>query len=222
MIGIYKQCKHAALSIALAGGMMGFAGIAQAQESHSQESHSQESHPQIRSAQRELKNDGFYNGTVDGVNGPMTQRAIRQYQRSNNLQANGRLDRQTCNKLGMTGNMGEANRSADENNGAMNNKGQNRWNNDHRAMNENNGNQYSHDRYMNQSRSSSTVEAAQRQLKQKGLYHGAVDGVNGAMTQAAVRRYQQHNNLRVNGELDNQTLNNLGVSTNGSASRSQQ
>jgi peptidoglycan hydrolase-like protein with peptidoglycan-binding domain len=54
----------------------------------------------IRRAQHELKSEGYYNGPVDGVDGPMTRAAIRNYQSANKLAVNGRLDNQTRSNLG--------------------------------------------------------------------------------------------------------------------------
>lgn len=50
----------------------------------------------------------------------MTQAAIRHYQRANNLTVNGRLDNQTCNKLGIA--------STWNNNNGMTNNGNNNYN----------------------------------------------------------------------------------------------
>lgn len=56
---------------------------------------------QIRRAQEALKAEGHDPGPIDGVMGPKTQEALRQFQRQENLQETGRLDRQTAEKLGL-------------------------------------------------------------------------------------------------------------------------
>lgn len=71
------------------------------------------------------------------------------------------------------------------------------------------------------SRASASVRSAQQQLKNAGYYTGAVDGVDGPMTRAAIRKYQRENNLAVNGRLDRETRNTLGAGTSGEASRSE-
>ena len=179
MIGIYKYWKNLALAVALAGGMAGMAGIAQAQSY---------SHSTVRNAQEQLKNDGYYSGTVDGVEGPMTHAAIRKYQGDNNLTVNGRLDRETRAKLGLQTNTGEANRAENNNNNMP-------------ANSSNTGNY-----------STSTITAAQRALHQKGFYKGAINGDMTSETQAAIREYQKNSNLNVTGQLNQDTLNSLGVS----------
>jgi peptidoglycan hydrolase-like protein with peptidoglycan-binding domain len=68
--------------------------------------------------------------------------------------------------------------------------------------------------------SRSMVRSAQQQLKSSGYYTGAIDGMNGPMTRAAIRKYQSDNNLTVNGRLDMQTREKLGLQTAaGEASR---
>jgi len=59
----------------------------------------------VRAAQQKLSQDGFYSGKVDGNMNQGTRSAIRQYQKANNLQETGRLDRETAQKMGLaTGN----------------------------------------------------------------------------------------------------------------------
>ncbi len=56
-----------------------------------------------------------------------------------------------------------------------------------------------------------TVSEIQRRLKNWGYYSGAVDGVYGSRTEAAVRWFQQKNGLSVDGQVGNQTLAALGI-----------
>jgi peptidoglycan hydrolase-like protein with peptidoglycan-binding domain len=53
----------------------------------------------IRWAQLELRNKGLYHGSLDGVVGPETKRAIDQFQRNNGLSRTAVLDAQTFDKL---------------------------------------------------------------------------------------------------------------------------
>lgn len=52
-------------------------------------------------AQSELANLGYYSGAVDGSFGPLTSRAISQYQADNGLHITGRLDQATLRSLGV-------------------------------------------------------------------------------------------------------------------------
>jgi hypothetical protein len=62
------------------------------------------------------------------------------------------------------------------------------------------------------------VRQIQDRLHADGLYKGRVDGIDGPMTRAAVRDYQQHNGLQVNGRLDQQTMASLLGGSQGSGS----
>lgn len=53
----------------------------------------------IRSAQQQLKERGYYSGPVDGVIGSATGRALRAYQRDRGLKVTGRLDSSTIRSL---------------------------------------------------------------------------------------------------------------------------
>ncbi len=53
----------------------------------------------IRWAQLKLHMIGLYDGSLDGVVGPETKRAILGFQKSNSLERTGRLDQQTADAL---------------------------------------------------------------------------------------------------------------------------
>jgi len=55
------------------------------------------------------------------------------------------------------------------------------------------------------------VESAQQKLKDGGFYYGEINGQKDADTTAAIRRYQIRNGLQITGELNQETLNSLGV-----------
>jgi peptidoglycan hydrolase-like protein with peptidoglycan-binding domain len=57
----------------------------------------------VRQVQRALKSRGYMVGPVDGVMGPSTEHAIRQFQQSEDLEPTGRLNRQTLAALGVQG-----------------------------------------------------------------------------------------------------------------------
>ena len=56
-----------------------------------------------------------------------------------------------------------------------------------------------------------TLLATQKKLNQLGFYKGEIDGQPGSQTSAAIRRYQIAKNLKVTGELNRQTLDQLGI-----------
>ena len=108
---MFAYPKSAVLTFALACGMTAVALPAQTNsnsttnsQNSSQIQNSQSgsySQAEVKSAQQKLKDDGDYTGRIDGVDGPMTRAAIRKFQQSQNLAVTGRLDQQTCNKLGV-------------------------------------------------------------------------------------------------------------------------
>jgi Putative peptidoglycan binding domain len=57
----------------------------------------------------------------------------------------------------------------------------------------------------------STVSAVQSELARLGYYNGAIDGVLGDQTEAALARYQENQDLSVSGTVDTATLQSLGI-----------
>jgi lipid-binding SYLF domain-containing protein len=56
---------------------------------------------EVKQIQSSLQEKGYYKAAVDGVIGPATREAIRQYQKAENLPVTGRPDLQTTAKLGV-------------------------------------------------------------------------------------------------------------------------
>ena len=59
--------------------------------------------------------------------------------------------------------------------------------------------------------SGGTVKEIQTKLKNWGYYSGAIDGVYGSQTEAAVRHFQEKNGLTVDGKAGPKTLAALGI-----------
>jgi peptidoglycan hydrolase-like protein with peptidoglycan-binding domain len=55
----------------------------------------------IRKVQQNLKQAGLYNARVDGVWGPQTEAAVRDYQQQHNMNATGELDQQTLDAMNL-------------------------------------------------------------------------------------------------------------------------
>lgn len=62
-----------------------------------------ESAEMIRRAQEALRDQGYYEGAIDGVMSPRTATALKTFQRENGLAETGDLDPATVKKLGITG-----------------------------------------------------------------------------------------------------------------------
>jgi peptidoglycan hydrolase-like protein with peptidoglycan-binding domain len=54
---------------------------------------------EVRAMQEALKDRGFDPGPIDGVMGPQTAAALREYQRAENLRITGQLDAATVSSL---------------------------------------------------------------------------------------------------------------------------
>jgi peptidoglycan hydrolase-like protein with peptidoglycan-binding domain len=53
----------------------------------------------VKHAQQSLKEQGLYDGAIDGIVGPRTRDAVSRYQRNHNLKQTAMLDRQTLRTL---------------------------------------------------------------------------------------------------------------------------
>jgi len=70
-------------------------------ERHSDMRHAGAGAGRVRAMQEALKSKGFDPGPIDGVYGPQTANAVKEYQRSENLSVTGRANPETLNKLGV-------------------------------------------------------------------------------------------------------------------------
>jgi len=59
----------------------------------------QEGNEKCREVQENLRLRGLYSGVIDGRVGPLTQEAVKKFQKDNNLQADGKIDSETCTAL---------------------------------------------------------------------------------------------------------------------------
>lgn len=67
----------------------------------------------IRWAQVELRERGLYQGSLDGILGPETKRALSQFQKTNGLEATALLDAQTWEALTSSSGFGEGSSTPD-------------------------------------------------------------------------------------------------------------
>jgi peptidoglycan hydrolase-like protein with peptidoglycan-binding domain len=65
-------------------------------------------------------------------------------------------------------------------------------------------------------RADQLVQSVQQALKDEGFYYGEVNGDMNVNLTAAIRRYQIRNGLQVTGELNDETLQSLGIKSSGS------
>lgn len=62
--------------------------------------------PSTTQIQQSLKNAGFYQGSVDGKNGPLTRGGVREFQRMNGLKDDGIVGKRTWAELQIYSDMG--------------------------------------------------------------------------------------------------------------------
>ncbi|HEU5313752.1 MAG TPA: peptidoglycan-binding protein, partial [Candidatus Udaeobacter sp.] len=66
-------------------------------------------------------------------------------------------------------------------------------------------------------RADQMIESVQQALKDQGFYYGEITGQTSSDLTAAIRRYQIRSGLRVNGQLNSETLQSLGINSSASA-----
>ncbi len=80
-------------------GMSGSMGQAETHRPSASSAEHQVSAEQVKQAQNELKRQGLYKGTIDGIIGPQTKSAIAEFQKKQGLQQTSSLDQQTMERL---------------------------------------------------------------------------------------------------------------------------
>lgn len=71
------------------------------QPSQSQQASNQNPSP-VKSVQTRLKEEGYYKGKVDGFWGAKSAKALKKYQKHEDIHASGKMDQQTADKLGLS------------------------------------------------------------------------------------------------------------------------
>ena len=69
-------------------------------------------HNTVASVQQKLQDAGLYSGDIDGLWGPQTRAALRQFQHAHNLRPTGELNAATVARLGLAGNAEQPTNSA--------------------------------------------------------------------------------------------------------------
>lgn len=143
----------------------------------------------VRTMQNRLRQLNFYNGPADGVWGPGTQVALENFQRARGLPV-GQVTRATIAAMGLDA-AAFPTRSASIGSAAP-----------ARAT------------VAGNTLDRGVVRGIQQKLRQNGFYTGAVDGVWGPRTQAALSRFQRSRGIESTGELNPTTISALGLDPN--------
>ena len=143
----------------------------------------------VRTMQQKLKNWGYYSGSVDGIFGSGTESAVRLFQRTNGLTADGIVGSATAAALGMTLAGGTSSGGGSTSSGVL-----------------------------KRGSSGADVKTMQQKLKNWGYYSGSVDGIFGSGTESAVKLFQRTNGLTADGIVGSATAAALGMTLTGGTS----
>jgi len=138
--------------------------------------------PAVQDVQDRLRQAGAYTGRIDGLWGSDSQASLERFQQSHQLQVTGQLNQATAATLGLDPNTLLTVPAAAA--APLPPADQLR---------------------------PASVRAIQARLRSLGFYNGAVDGVWGGSTQAAIERFQQGRGLQVNGQLNPATVSAMGL-----------
>ncbi|WP_185819900.1 peptidoglycan-binding protein [Salibacterium salarium] len=143
---------------------------------------------EVEELQRQLSSLGFYNGEQHGYYGRQTKAAVKRFQTDAEIAIDGIAGPQTFAALKSTDNPVSATPSSDH------------------TADKTSDNTF---KIIESGDKGSTVSLLQRQLKDLGFYNKDVTGVFGPMTEEAVRKFQQKNQLEIDGLAGPKTLNKL-------------
>ena len=152
----------------------------------------------VRALQKRLKTLGYLSGSVDGSFGAATEAAVKAFQSNNGLSADGKAGTATLNAL----------YSSDAVTASGSSSGGSSSGSSSSSVT------------LEEGSTGTAVKQLQQKLKNLGYYSGSVDGNYGSGTVAAVRAFQQANNLTVDGKAGPATQSKLFGGSAASASTS--
>ncbi|WP_158735730.1 peptidoglycan-binding protein [Alteribacillus sp. YIM 98480] len=140
-------------------------------------------HADVTELQQWLKGEGFLHGSIDGIFGPVTAKAVRSYQNSTGIGADGIAGPQTFRSMGIETSSVNASASAP--------------------------NQAAFSRTLRQGARGNDVRQLQQTLKRKGHHSGSIDGAFGPVTASSVRSFQRSAGIGADGIAGPQTFSAL-------------
>jgi len=187
--------KLCGLTIALAIAFTGLAAADQARAAsadvRTEAQASRLSTATVRMVQHSLIQGGYAVDAADGIWGPKTAAALREFQRAKGLEATGRPDSKTLAALGVPLDGTSASMQRDDTAAPPVST---------RSPSDLNA---------------ATIRSIQQALDDRGLQTGPVDGVWGERTTEAIANLQRAHGMPASGELDAYTLSLLGLLPNG-------
>ncbi|MDL2225463.1 spore cortex-lytic enzyme [Eubacteriales bacterium OttesenSCG-928-M02] len=143
----------------------------------------------VREVQERLIAWGFLEGNADGVFGSGTEDAVKRYQRRYGLNADGIVGKSTAAHMGV--------KLTDDGSGQA-------------------GSATSTGNAIRRGDRGNTVKTLQQRLSAWGYYSGSVDGIFGASTEEAVKKYQKRYGMKVDGIVGKETAAHMGIQLTGS------
>ena len=167
----------------------------------------------VRQVQTSLKEHGFDPGPIDGVMGPKTVLALRNFQSGQGLTSSGMIDEPTMNALQIKPLAGSITNT--QTSGNLSNSQSPRQDNQmppavprtEQAPGDIGVGPTAFDL--------EDVRQAQMALRNRGFDPGEMNGMISSQTQEAIRQFQKANNLPITGKLDQQTQAALSISVKG-------
>jgi peptidoglycan hydrolase-like protein with peptidoglycan-binding domain len=148
--------------------------------------------------QRELSARGLYDGKIDGIAGPETQSALREFQNRNGLAPTGELNASTADALGMNG---ERQPVAGTDTGAVVQTPASAQRHSQPALEDGSAN------VQLSTLSPEQAKEMQERLQLLGYYRGEIDGRPGPATRAALQQYfQAQADLAARGVISNSAI----------------
>ncbi|WP_310620761.1 peptidoglycan-binding domain-containing protein [Flexibacterium corallicola] len=161
----------------------------------------------VKDVQRELRRLAMYTGSIDGMEGPATQQAVRAYQRSRKLNESGRINEALLARLTMDSNVNfEAMEQTPIPRLAPNKQSS-------RAASGTIEQVLEAAREQNSARAvpptTVRVKNIQKALADLGYGPLEIDGINGGETAAAVRKFQRDHGLIITGQVEDRFIRKL-------------
>jgi peptidoglycan hydrolase-like protein with peptidoglycan-binding domain len=149
---------------------------------------------QIKQGQTMLKDKKLYDGEATGVYNDATRAALKAYQKENGLEANGKFDKATLEKMGV---------SAEPKTAGSTTKPS--------TTEKPSSTSRTAKRPAPFRANADQIKAAQKMLKDGKMYTGEESGKLDDTTRASLKKYQETNGLRVMGSLNAATLEKMGI-----------
>src|SRR5262245_32060416 len=161
----------------------------------------------VRQVQTVLKSRGFDPGRIDGVMGPQTMTALRNFQSSRGLVASGLINESTLSALQIKPADGPTARASNSPSPRQETQYPNPLPQIHQSGGDIGVGPTAFDL--------EDVREAQMALKNRGYDPGEMNGMVSSQTQDAIRQFQMANGLPITGRLDQRTQAALGINVKG-------